>query len=111
MLEAVNVHREAKSIRIRDRHNRRCDHHSRAFVDQERQRRARPGDAPDPRSGRSASGGPENGRSNTSNQIENQLLPTSPMETPQHQAPVRRRRPIKHLRWGTLGQKAEISNS
>src|SRR3984957_10881240 len=31
----------------RDRHNRRSDHHPRAFVDQERQRRARPGDVPD----------------------------------------------------------------
>jgi hypothetical protein len=47
MLEAVNVHLEAKGIQDRDRNHRRCDHHPRAFIDEERQRRARSGDAPD----------------------------------------------------------------
>jgi hypothetical protein len=111
MLEAVNVHREAKSICIRDRHNRRCDHHSRAFVDQERQRRARPGDAPDPRSGRSASGGQKTAAPTLQIRSRTNYFRHRQWKTPQHQAPVRRRRPIKHLRWGTLGQKAEISNS
>jgi IS5 family transposase len=37
MLEAVNLHLEAKGIRIADRHDRGCDHHPCAFFDQERE--------------------------------------------------------------------------
>ena len=47
MLEAVNLHLASQGHPDRDRHDRRCDHYSCAFVDQERKRRARPGDASD----------------------------------------------------------------
>src|SRR5260370_2574396 len=47
MLEAVNVHLEAKGIRIATGHDRGCDHYPRALLHQEPVRRARPGDAPD----------------------------------------------------------------
>jgi hypothetical protein len=42
--------------------------------------------------------GQKNGRSNTSNQIENQPLPTSAIENPKTSSSVRRRRRIKRLR-------------
>ena len=47
MLDAVNVHLEAKGLKIQTGTHRGCDHPPCAFVDQERLRRTRPGDAPD----------------------------------------------------------------
>ena len=47
ILKTVNAHLARKGLLLKARQHRGCDHHRGTEFDQERRRRARPGDAPD----------------------------------------------------------------